>query len=128
MSDVTTGLKLEEDGSDFVLSVTAKDGAISTVRLTEDQMMTLSQSAPGIRERILLRRSPEGADVSAVIVTPVNRIGIQPDSLGESVLLTLQSATQGRMVYGLSPQIARLILEHLPPSLAEIESARPTRQ
>ena len=128
MPDNTGGLTLQEDGNDFILSVTDEDGTVSQVRLTEAQMMTLSQSAPAFRERIVLRRSPEGGNVSAVVVTPISQIGVQPDSLGTSVLLTLQSTTQGRMVYALSPQIARLILEHLPASLAEIESAQPTRQ
>jgi len=124
----TAGLDLREDGNDFILSVTAVDGSVSEVRLSEDQVMTLTQSAPAFRERIVLRRSPEGGDISAVVVTPVNQIAIQPDSLGISVLLTLQSTTQGRMVYALSPLIARLILEHLPPALREIETAKPTRQ
>ena len=128
MPSNTSGLDLKEDGDDFILSVTGTDGTVSNVRLTEAQMLTLSQSAPAFRERIVLRRSPEGADFSAVVVTPVSHVGIQSDSLGISVLLTLPSATQGRMVYALSPQIARLILEHLPPALLEIESAKPTRQ
>jgi hypothetical protein len=87
MSDNTSGLDLTEDDDDFVLSVTGRDHTITRVRLTEDQMMTLCQSAPLYRDKIVLRRSPEGADISAVVVTPVSHLGIQPDSLKESVLL-----------------------------------------
>jgi hypothetical protein len=124
----TAGLDVVEDGDDFILSVTAKDGKASTVRLTEEQMMTLSQSVPLFRDRIVLRRSPEGADVSAVVVTLVSHIGIQPDSLKDTVLLTLQSNTRGRMTFGLPPHAVRLMLEHLPKSLAEIEGAKLTKQ
>jgi hypothetical protein len=127
MSD-TAGLDLVEDGDDFILSVTDKNNAISKVRLTEQQMMTLSQSAPLYRDKIALRRSPEGADISAAVVTPVTHVGIQPDSLKESVLLTLQSSTRGRLHFGLTPDIVRLMLKHLPKSLEEIEGAKLTKQ
>jgi hypothetical protein len=127
MSD-SAGLHIEEDGEDFILSVTNKDKTVSKIRLTEQQMMTLSQSAPLYRDRIALRRSPEGADVSTVVVTLVTHIGIQPDSLKETVLLTLQSSTRGRLTFGLPPQIVRLMLEHLPKSLEEIEGAKLTKQ
>jgi hypothetical protein len=128
MSDNTSGLDLTEDDDDFVLSVTGRDHTITRVRLTEDQMMTLCQSAPLYRDKIVLRRSPEGADISAVVVTPVSHLGIQPDSLKESVLLTLQSSTRGRLTFGLPPDIVRLMLEHLPKSLEEVEGAKLTRQ
>jgi len=126
--DLTAGLDFQEDGEDFVLSVTGRSGVTTTVRLTEDQVMALSQSAPMWRDRIVLRRSPSGGDASAVVVTPVTHIGIQPDSLKTSVLLTLQSTTRGRLTFGLPPGIARLALEHLPRALKEIEGDRPTKQ
>lgn len=63
-----------------------------------------------------------------MIVTPVVGVAVQPDSLGEFVLLTLQSTTGGRITFGLSPSIVRLILEHLPKSLENTVSSRPTKQ
>ena len=57
--DLTAGLDFQEDGQDFVLSVADRNGVTTTVRLTEQQVITLSQSAPAWRERIVLRRSPE---------------------------------------------------------------------
>jgi hypothetical protein len=128
MSDNTAGLSLEEEGDDFILSVTGTEGGVSKVRLTEAQVLTLIQSAPAFRDRIVLRRSPEGADVSAVVVTPVSHIGVQPDSLGESVLITFQSTTRGRLTFALDPRGVQILLEHLPAALAEIVSAKRTRQ
>jgi hypothetical protein len=127
-NELTAGLDFQEDGSDFILSVTGKDGGTTKVRLSEDQVIALSQSAPAWRERIVLRRSPEGGDVSAVVVTPVTALSCHPDSLGASVLVTFQSATQLQMTYSLTPSGARLLLQHLGPSIAEVESARPTKQ
>jgi hypothetical protein len=126
--DDTAGLDLKEDGDDFILVVRSADGTESQVRLTERQMMTLVQSAPVFRDKIVSRRSPGGNDVSAVVVTPVTHVGIQPDSLKELVLLTLQSSTRGRLTFGLPPNISRLIVEHLPGILREIEEDKPTKQ
>jgi hypothetical protein len=119
---------LDEDGADFILRRTAADGTISELRLSEEDVMAVSQSAPIWRDRLALRRSPASGDVTAVVVTPVTAVGIQPDSLKESVLLTLQSNTRGRLTFGLSPRIIRLVLKNLLLALNEIESANPTRQ
>lgn len=125
--NITAGLDVAEENDDFILSATDTGGHVASLRLTEEQMITLCQSAPAIRDRIVLRRSPEGADVSAVVVTPVSHVGIQSDSLKESVLLTLQSETRGRLTFALAPRGARLILEHLPKCLDEL-AAKPTKQ
>jgi hypothetical protein len=128
MSDNTAGLSLDEEGDDFVLAVTGKDGTVSRVRLTEQQMMTLIQSTPAFRERIVLRHNPEGDSVSAVLVTRVSQIGIQPDSLGVDVLLTLVSSTGARLTFALSPQIARILIDRLPGVVEEIDSSKTTKQ
>jgi hypothetical protein len=117
---VTAGLDIEEDQDDFILSATDESGRVSKMRLTEDQMLTLCQSAPLFRDKIVLRRSPEAADVSAVVVTPVSHIGLEPDSLKESVLLTLQSSTRGRLTFAIAPYGVQLLLEHLPKCLEEL--------
>lgn len=127
-ADLTSGLDFQEEGDDFILSVIGKDGGTTKVRLTEDQVLTLSQSAPGWRERIVLRRSPEGGDVSAVIVTPVEALSCNPDSLGTSALVTFQSATQQRMTYGLSPSMATLLVQQVLRALQELAAGSPTRQ
>lgn len=127
MSDPTHGMAFDEDGEDFVLTVTGKDGVSSSVRFTADQLLTLSQSATTWRERILLRRLPKGA-AGVRLVTPVHRIGIEPNMLGTAVLLTLQSATETTTAFALSPHIVRQMVEHLPAALAEVEAAAMTRQ
>src|SRR6266478_821743 len=118
-----TDLDLTEDGEDFVLSVTGQDRTVSTVRLTEAQLMTLIQSVPLFRERIVLRHNPESDSASAVLVSHVSQIGLQPDSLGVDILLTLVFPTGARQTFGLSPQLAQILIQHLPEVLAEIVSA-----
>lgn len=40
------GLDIVDDGDDFLLKVTDKDGVTTDVKLTTEQLMTLAQSAP----------------------------------------------------------------------------------
>lgn len=122
------GLDLREDGEDFILSVKAKDDSVSEVRLSEDQMMALIQSAPLFYERLIRRYQASNEGVAPVLVTPIEYLEIAQDSLGTMALLTVQASNRGRLTYGLSPRAARLILELLPPVLSEIETASPTRQ
>jgi hypothetical protein len=121
-------LDLREDGDDFILIAADATGVSSSIRLSESQVMGLAQSAPVFREKIALRHSPEGADVSAVLVTPVVNVALQPDSLGEDVLLTLISSTTGRVTFGLSPLIAQLLVDHMPKVIEEIRSTKLSRQ
>jgi hypothetical protein len=127
-TDITAGLDFTDEGDDFLLSVTDEGGQTTKVRLTEQQVLTLSQSAPAWRDRLALRRSPEGGDSSAVVVTPVTGLFCQPDSLGRSVLVAFQSATELRMVYSLSPNGTRLLLREAAQALEQIAGAHPTRQ
>lgn len=120
---ITAGLSLEEDDDDFILGAFDKNGKPQKIRLSEAQMLTLCQSAPAYRDRIVKRHSPEAGDVSAVVVTPVSHIGVQPDSLKTSVLLTLQSETKGRLTFSLEPRGVQLLLEHLPRCLNEISQS-----
>ena len=128
MTDPSSGLSLDEDGDDFILSVMGKDGDLTKVRLTEVQVMTLGQSAPAFRDRIAARHNPRSDLVSAVVATPVTHLGVQPDSLKAAVLLTLQSDTGGRLTFELLPHAVHLLLEHLPGSLAEIEGTNLRKQ
>jgi hypothetical protein len=121
-------LDLKEEGDDFILIAADANGVASSIRLSEDQVMGLAQSGPVFREKIALRHSPEGADASAVLVTPVVNLALQPDSLGEDILLTLISSTNGRVTFGLSPKIAQLLADHLPAVITQILSTKFSRQ
>ena len=127
MSREVSGLDLIEDGGDFRLSVTDETGNTTSVRLTPHQVLTLAQSAPSFRERILAPHNPSGGAVQAVVATPVVQIGLNQDSLGEEILLTLIAPNGARATYAIPLHIAEHLVERLPVRVAELKKSR-TRQ
>jgi hypothetical protein len=124
MSD-TAGLDLVKDGDDFILSVIVINAKgrrrKSKVRLTEDQVLTLAQSSSALRGDILLRRNPATAGIDAVLVTPVARIGLSEDAIGQNLLLTLAAPNGGRLTFQLSVPIAELLMLTLGAELADLK-------
>jgi hypothetical protein len=117
-------LDLVEDGDGFILSVTNAAGKTIPVRLTEDQVITLSQSAPTYLGRILLRRNPSAAGIGAVAVTHVARAEVNQDAIGENILLALVGPNGGRLTYRLSVQTAELLVDALRPELADLKAKK----
>jgi hypothetical protein len=126
MTEKTHGLALDPDGDDFVLRRDNPDGTVSELRLSADDVLTLSQSAPLFRERILARRNPATGGVEAVLVTPVAQFRATPDSLGVDILLTLAFANGAQLTYSLSPRVASLLAKHLAEELVKMSAAKPT--
>jgi hypothetical protein len=120
MPNATEGLSLEEDGDGYVLSATDKAGTTSTVKLTQEQLLVLSQSAPLLSKHALSKLLPKGASVAAVVATPVGAFQVEPDALKANILLTLQSVTTGSLTFELSPANAHSLLERLFAALSEI--------
>ena len=101
-----------------MLRKTAGDGSITSMFLSDDDVLTLIQSVPSYSSRILSKRSPSGADYSAVFVTEVARIGLHEDALGESILLSLYAPSGANQTYALSKDIAVALSDRLPIRLA----------
>jgi hypothetical protein len=62
MAKRTPGLVINEKGEDFVLRRTNAAGRTFAMTLTENDILTLVQSAQRLRDRILARRSRPGFD------------------------------------------------------------------
>jgi hypothetical protein len=121
-------LDLNPHGEHFALRRTSDDGEIAELVISADDVLTLCQSAQAFRARILLRHQPKQDGVEAILVTTIEDVALRPDSLEANVLLFLQAATGTQVTYALSPQVARRLLERLPPCLEKIQSANPTKQ
>jgi len=50
MALTETKLSLEADGDDFVLSRKAEDGTITSIKLSETDILTLAQSVPALQQ------------------------------------------------------------------------------
>jgi hypothetical protein len=121
-------LSLDESDGGFVLRKTSDDGTVYEMVLSDDDVLTLGQSAPGFRQRILAKHSRESGGQTAVYATKVVQIGLAPDTLSEDVLLTLVAPNGGQTTFAVSPHIARHLAERLPVHASMIENEKMTRQ
>lgn len=127
MANTPSGLHLKESGDDFVLIVAGENDTTTEVTLTAEQVLTLGQSALAFRSRILIRHNPTIDGVEAVLVTNVEDIWLNPNSLKTSVLLTLLCQST-RLTFALAPNLATRLAQSLPTEIAKIVGINPTRQ
>lgn len=119
-------LSLEETKSGFVLSGATANGRTKTsVLLNEDDIITLAQSLPPLRDRILARQSRPGAE--AIAMTPVAQIALNVDFHKSEVHLLMIDRHGARTGFALPPEIARELAERLPVRLDEIDVAMKVR-
>jgi hypothetical protein len=128
VSESESKIKLEPDGNDFVLQRMTSDGAISSIKLSEGDVITLAQSAMAVQQHILSRRNPKGYDYSAVVATRVAQIALHDEALGESILLTMIAPDTSRLTFAVPPKIAEQLLQRLPVFLERLVSAKQAKQ
>jgi hypothetical protein len=116
-----SGLDLTEDGDDFVLSVAGQGGAITKIRLTEAQVLTLGVSSLSFQEGILSKRDARGGGASAVMAVAVDQFRVQSDSLGEDLLLTLQTTNGRQLCFAFPPHHAQRLAMEVPIEVAEMQ-------
>jgi hypothetical protein len=120
------GLTLDPSGDNFILRRTTANGRTVGMTLSDGDVLTLAQSAPVFRDRILSKRNPAGGEYSAVYATPVVQIGLAPDALRENVLLTLVAPSGAQVTFELPPHIVDHLVERLPVHLAKVSGATPS--
>lgn len=117
--DADLDLIKENDG--FVLKVKGFDGAITNVTLTDSQVLTLANSALSLEERILAKRDARGGGAFAVMAVAVDQFRVQSDSLGQDLLLTVQSPNGRQMVFAFPPHHAQRLATEVPMEVAEMQ-------
>jgi hypothetical protein len=90
--------------------------------------MTLGQSAPLFRQRVLSKFYPSAEGISPVFATVTSQIGIHKDALGENILLTLVAPNGASLIYEIAPALAEELAQRIPVHLAEMRSAKPKAQ
>jgi hypothetical protein len=120
------GLDLVPDGDNFLLSVTYA-GVVTEIKLTPEQLLTLAQSAPLFRERILSQRHPAPGNVDAVVATPVVQIALNTDSLDQDILLTMFGTSLAGQTFAVPSHIAQHLVDRLPTWIAKLRKPK-TRQ
>jgi hypothetical protein len=118
------GLDLIPDGDDFILSVTNTADETTRIRLSADQLLTLAQSAPLFRERVLSQRHRAPGNVDAVVATPVVQIGLNTDALDQDILLTMIGSNWAGQTFAIPAHIAQHLVERLPDWIAKLKVDR----
>ncbi len=121
-------LSLDEEGDDYVLTRTQPDGTTTNIILSPRDVMTLAQSAPLFRERVLSRLYPPGGGASPVFATVAEQVRVAPDALGEAILLTLIAPNGAGVTFEIPAPLAQELAERIPVRLAEMAGAKPKVQ
>lgn len=124
----TPGLHLDEKGDGFILRRITPSGRTMGMSLSAEDVLSLAQSAQALRIRALSRHDPEGGSVRAVYATPVVQIALQPETLGERILLTMVPPSATQLTFALPLHIVEYLVERLPDYLARAKATTPTKQ
>jgi hypothetical protein len=114
---------LDHASAGFVLRRIDASGTPAEITLSDEDVLSLAQSAQLLRDRILSKLTPEGGAVSAAYSTPVAQIGLAPDVLGENILLTMVAPSGAQVTFSLPPHIAQILAERVPVHLAKAKAA-----
>src|SRR5258708_34156406 len=105
-------LQLEPNGDRFTLRRTDVAGNVTTIDLSEDNILTLARSAQSLTDHILAKRSR--SEVAAVNVTEVARIGLNHDSHSTELPLSLFHPHAHEMTFVSAPAFAHQLADRLP--------------
>jgi hypothetical protein len=121
-------IKLDPNGSNYILTRRDDKGSGSAITLSPLEVLTLAQSAQALQLDILRRHDPRGENYLAVVATDVAQIELNPESLGQAILMTLIAPTGSRLTFAVPEQIVALLVERLPTYLAGMRAKKMTRQ
>jgi hypothetical protein len=128
MSEASSGLTLDPNGDDFILSRTSDDGVTARIALSAADILSLTRSALALREKSLAERQPASGEVEAVLASPVREATLAREWLGDHVLLTLASPDGDRASFALPTALAADLCTRLAAVLEEQPPMPPIRQ
>ena len=116
-----TGLSIDPVGDHFILRRDRADGENASISLTPEEMLTLAEMAPSLRQQALRMIYPQGtSSVQAIMAMDVFDFQLRPEVLEAKLLLMLRLGTTGSssVAYAFSrtlvDRLAREISLHLP--------------
>lgn len=121
MNDGVLDIKETEEG--YVLTRTDGAGTI-TMPLSIPDLLRLTQSAAGLRQRAEARLQPTGTGAEAIFVSPLAGVQIEWDSLRTGVILALRGQGGARTFFQASPDLAQQMVARL----QEVLSAQPPQK
>jgi hypothetical protein len=128
MGEIPPGLSFDENDDGFVLHRKGADSAVTSITMSKEELLGLYETIVSWRDRVVTEAQAKSGQVQAIVFQPVVDFGLAHETLGQHILLTLVAPTGGRRTFALPPHVAEGLVEHLPPYLAEMNAANPTRQ
>jgi hypothetical protein len=120
VQDIPLGISLVEDGNGFTLHRRQANGEISAINLTEEEFWGLRAAIVFWARRILSQRQTPSTGCKTIIVQSVARARVLPDTMRQSVLLTVAAPTGEQMTLELPPDVAKFIADQVPNVLSEM--------
>jgi hypothetical protein len=121
-------ITLDQEGDGFILGADGLDGKRIEMRLTAMDVLSLSQSAVSLEERILSQRDPKGGGASAIRAAIVEQFRVQSDSMGQDLLLTVQTPNGRRLTFAFPPHHADRLAREVPIEVAAQRAKKLTKQ
>jgi hypothetical protein len=110
----TDNLQLEPWNDGFLLRRTQTNGHVTEIELSENNILTLAQSAQTLRDHILAKHSPAGAEGQPIVATPAPKVRLNFDPLHGEILLSLVEPSGFEHPFALPVNTANSLLEELP--------------
>jgi hypothetical protein len=120
-----SAVSLDEEGEHFVLGVPDGDGATTEIKLTADQVLSLSRSALSLEERILARHNPQGEGAVPLHAVFVEEFLVQADRHGDYLIQTVALSQGRRMVFAFARQYAIRLAVEVQSKVAEMQRLKP---
>lgn len=99
-------LSIDPDGNDYVLKRDEGNGKITSLRLSEVNVVFLGRLAPTVAKRIVASKSLAGGDVSASVAAPIKSAAVNTDLHGDLILLRVIDEFDGEFDFSCSPDWA----------------------
>jgi hypothetical protein len=133
MTEHTPGLSvLPTADNSFTLRRVTPEGNKTEIVLSADDVLTLAEMAPTLRQQALTLLHPlrNTTSVVAMYAMDVFDFQLQQEMLGTKLLLLLKLGSSGSSTaaYALSPDLADRLAQSIPPFLAKMRSVKPPRQ
>jgi hypothetical protein len=123
MSETKAPLSLDPVGREFKLTRIDERGQKTEIMLSEDNVLTLAQSAELLRGRILAKYTKEGQAHPPSVVMPVAQIELNADVHYTNIHMTLVQPNGARSpCFGLPSDVAQALVQSLPGWISQLDN------
>ena len=121
-------ITLDEEGDGYILTGTNTEGDVVKTSLTAEDVLALINSALFFEPKIHARQNPESMGAGSVWAVSVAEFRVQSDSLGQDLLLSIQTPNERQVVFAFPPHHADRLAREVPIEVAAQRAETKTRQ